>query len=77
MRAGLGARRVFDPARPHFLADELREFFRADFAQPLEPRDLRSAAESFTMFSHTTREDRTPAEIVPLQIARWIYFVGE
>ena len=42
-RAGLGARRVFNFARPHLLADELREFFRADFAQAFEPRDLRLA----------------------------------
>ena len=30
-RRGLGARRVFDFAQAHFLADELREFFRAGF----------------------------------------------
>jgi hypothetical protein len=30
-RRGLGARRVFHFAQPHLLADELREFFRADF----------------------------------------------
>ena len=39
--AGLGARRVFHFAQPHFLADELREFLRADFAQPFEPREFR------------------------------------
>src|ERR1017187_2141307 len=44
-RAGLSARRVFHLARPHFLADELREFFRADFAEAFEPRDFRFAAE--------------------------------
>jgi hypothetical protein len=39
-RAGLGARGVFHFAQAHFLADELREFLRADFAQAFEPRDL-------------------------------------
>jgi len=38
-RNGLGARGVFHFAQPHFLADKLREFFRTDFAQTLEPRD--------------------------------------
>ena len=32
-RPGLGARGVFDFAQAHLLADELRELFRADFAQ--------------------------------------------
>jgi hypothetical protein len=42
-RAGFGARGVFHAVaarRHHFLADELREFFRAEFAQTFEPRDF-------------------------------------
>ena len=37
-RAGLGARRVFHFAQSYFLADELREFLRADLAQAFESR---------------------------------------
>jgi hypothetical protein len=43
-RAGLGMWRVFHTVavrQHHFLADELREFFRTDFAQAFESRDLR------------------------------------
>ena len=36
---------IFDFAQAHLFADELREFFRADFAEAFEPRDFRFAAE--------------------------------
>jgi len=41
----VSARGVFHFAQAHLFADELREFFRADFAQAFEPRDLWFAAE--------------------------------
>ena len=44
-RHGFVLGRVFDFAQAHLLADELLEFSRADFAQVLEPRNLRFAAE--------------------------------
>ena len=47
-RAGLGARGIFHEVavrQHHFLADELLEFFRADFTQAFEPRYLRLAAQ--------------------------------